>query len=324
MKKKIFSLMMIFTLIFGAVRAEASDIIPNSFTDLLLAAKHYYNTNLAGNEITLTHPKSNEYRFSGAKDGKGYYVTMVLKDWGVWNLGDMKFSDGGQEKTIIGGGTDWEYVFRVYVPTKQLLEFSGGNHGNEEFVDIAFYDGETMEEIYIDVGGIRTVKRIVVVEHTKLLDPGTLEPYANVQRTYTLFDTTVDLDTSIEFISTVNMAMSYTAMACVNKDFGRYCEFDNGQIVTAEPKGVTGGKYLGRMESMRCKLSGEDTSATLTVGIFNTGDMTDGFSNFEKTFLWDMTDEFTKLYFSKYDLSSLTEIAEGTAWNLSAYWQANI
>lgn len=310
-------------LIFASLTAEASQSVANALTDTVLMAKRHYVTKEIADGITAERTSDGEYRFLyTTPGGKNYAVTMNLKDWGVWNLGDMRFGTENLEKTIIGGDTDWEYVIRVFNPVSLQSVFTGGNHENESLVGIKMYDGETMEEFSLEAGQSREAKRIVVEEDTQLLLNSA--PYANVKRKYTFSGTTVSLDSKIEFTKTMNLVTSYSAMACVNKDFGRYCDFGGSAIAATEPKGYTSGQYVGRVGAMMCSLSGEDKSATLTVGIFNRKDMTDNFSNFEKTFYWDISADYGKLYFSKYELSGLNEVKEGTVWDFGAFWQANI
>lgn len=326
MKRRISATVIVFTLLFGMFRAEASDVISGGLSDLAMAAKRYYQTELAEADMVIKRVADEQYKiYYKLKNGNDYYVTLDLKEWGVWNLGDMTIADGIEEKNVVGGSTDWEYVFRVYNPVTQVADFTGGNHGAEEMLWIRFFDDVTGEEFELEVGEEKQVRRLVVEEQTKLHYSSSSDLiYANVTRNYTFVGTRVNLDTKIEFTRDVSMTHSYTAMASVNKSFGRYCSFDGIETVTTSGHGSHNNEYYGKITAAECTLSGDDETATLTVGIFNKSDMTNNFSNDDKVFLWDMSDDYTKLYFSKYDMSSVTTVKAGEEWNLSTYWQCNV
>ncbi len=326
MKKKISALVIVFMMLFGTFRAEASDVVSSGLSELAMAAKHYYQTELAEADMVIKRVSDEQYKiYYTLGDEREYFVSFELKEWGVWNLGDMTIVEGITQKNIIGGSTDWEYVFRVYNPVTQVADFTGGNHGAEEMLWIRFFDDVTGEEFELQVGEEREVRRLVVEEQTKLHYSTSSELiYANMTRNYTFVGTRVNLDTKMEFVRDVSMTHSYTAMACVNKNFGRYCSFDGIETVSTGESGTHNNEYYGKIAAMECTLSGDDTSATLTVGIFNKSDMTNDFSNDDKVFLWDMSDDYVKLYFSKYNMSSVTTVKAGEVWNLSTYWQCNV
>lgn len=305
---------------------QASDAVSAGISEMALSAQHYYDTSVAESDMFIRCADAKNYEiYHMLEDGTTYCVNLNLKEWGTWNLEDMNFTKYGVKKTIVGGSTDWEYVFRVFNPITQTLEFTGGNHGSEKLSSIKMYDDVTKEEINLEIGEIKSVRRLAVEEDTVLLIAGNeLLPYANVARKYTFAGTTVSLDSRIEFVRNVQMALSYSAMASVNKDFGRYCSFDDEYYAMASAKGSCTSEYLGEFAASVCTLSGDDPSATLTVGIFNQEDMTDNFGNENKTFLWDMSENFTKLYFSKYKMSAVSNISMGTVWNFAAFWRANI
>lgn len=307
----------------------ASDIINSGMSDLALSAQHYYNTQMASEVMTILRKDLRSYEISyRTEDYKIYSVTINEMDWGTWNLGDMSYRDlrlGGAVRTIIGGSTDWEYVFRVFNPIDQTAQFTGGNHGSETLSSIKFYDGVTGEEINLDVEQSQTVQRLVIEEDTKLLIANKESlPYANVHRQYTIVGTDVILDSRVEFLRNVQMTLSYSAMASVSKEFATTCSFGDELSVTASSKGNCTGEYFGKTDATICTFQSEDSSASLTVGILNKADMTDNFSNENKTFLWDMSEGFTKLYFSKYKMSAVENVAAGTVWNFSTFWRANL
>ncbi len=380
MKRRMSALMVAFMILIGGMRVQASEVVSDGLSDLLLAAQHYYQVNVAEDEMVISRPSSNRYRISYTLENhQVFYVTFILKDWGVWNLENMSYTDvtvsapqlsstyqtydvdetadeivdeitgenigENEEETIqettqepagstvtqifkennvIGGSTDWEYVFRVFNPMTQVAGFTGGNHGSETFLSMKMYDDVSGEEINLAVGETKTVRRLVVEEGTQLLYSQTnAVPYATVLRKYTFVGTRVNLDTNIEFIRDVSMTLSYSAMASVSKQFGTKCSFDGITSVETNPYGSHNSQYYGNAAAMSCTFSGSDPSVSLTVGIYNREDMTDNFSNDNKTFLWDMSDGYTKLYFSKYNSSSVTTVKAGENWNFSTYWQCN-
>ncbi|MCD8049448.1 MAG: hypothetical protein LUG52_07600 [Clostridia bacterium] len=325
MKKITAAVMMICVFLFGGIQTDGSDVVSDALSDVALEAKHYYQTELDEADMVVKRVSKKEYRiYHTTESGKSYYVSLCLKDWGVWNLGDMSFTSKGVTKNIIGGSTDWEYVFMVYSPITGEGGFTGGNHGCENLLGMKLYDGVSGEEFELAVGEQKSVRRLVVVENTEVLYADTTGiPYMNVERRYTFVGTRVNLDTNFEFISDALMTRSYSAMACVNKSFGSRCTFDNAASVETKAGSHDDG-FHGRVEAMECTLSGSDTAAALTVGIFNKSDMTDDFSNDDKVFLWDMADDYTKLYFSKYTTSDIVTVETGTKWSFAAYWEASI
>ncbi|MBQ8541348.1 MAG: hypothetical protein IJ435_07740 [Clostridia bacterium] len=326
MHKRIFSMLLVMILAFSSVQIEAAGLVNDMMTDLSREAQHFYDTQVAMANMTVSRPAEDAYVVAYVdQSGKTLTTQLCRTDWGTWNLGDMKLYDGYTEKTVISGATDWEYVFRVYNPISQALEFMGGNHGSERLNSIVFKEGVTGETFSLEVGESRYVARLVVEENTTIHIPKVdYLDFANVKRVYTIVGGTVNLDCEVSFIRDIKMSLSYTAMAPVNKDFSRYCFLGNEGYVITEAKGAASKKYLGNMPVTFCRLSGDDPSASVEVGIYNEKDMTDNFSNRDKTFIWDMSEEFNKVYFSKYDMSNLTKITAGTVWDFGTYWKVKI
>lgn len=325
MLKRVVGIILCVMLFVTGVSVEASKSIVDSVDSLVLAAQHYYNTRVAFANITVSRPSEDKYEVMYFADsGKMLTTELTLTDWGTWNLANMILDDSGVKKVVMGGATDWEYVFRVVNPITQNLEFTGGNHGSEILNSIEMYDSVTGEKFTLEVGQSKYVNRLVVEEITtiRLADKHYL-PYANVKRMYTFSGNTITLDSRVEFVRDVYMASSYTTMACIHKDFSQYCNFDSNAYTKTDAKGSFSNKRYGNVEAMVCTLNGEDTSARVTVGIFNKADMTDNFSNKDKVFIWDMSEEFNKLYFSKYEVSTPQLIKAGTVWNLSSFWKVD-
>ncbi len=326
MIKRFIFYVMIFIMAVTGVQAGASEAIGEVLSDLALDAQHYYNTTVAFNDVTIQRVNEDLYEiYYYTPDGKGTTTKFCKTEWGVWNLGDLTYSDQGTEKYVMGGGTDWEYVFRAYNPISQTMEFTGGNHGCESLNYIYFYDSVTGEGFELGVGESKYVNRLVVEEGTtiRVSDKDYLS-YANIVRKYTFVGDMINLDCRVEFIRDINMSICYTAMATVNKEFGRYCSFDDKAYVMTSTSGSSTNYRMGNHEALVCTLSGDNPALTVTVGVYDKEDMTDNFSNFDKTFLWDMTDNFNKLYFSKFSLSNATTVKAGTVWNLGTFWKLNI
>lgn len=326
MFKRILMIVLSFILVLGSVQTEAAGLITGTMTDLSREAQHYYNTQVALANMTISRPDETNYLVTHvASNGKIITTGLYQTEWGTWNLGNLKFSDGITEKIVIGGATDWEYVFRVYNPIGDTLDFVGGNHGSEMLNSIEFREGATGESFSLEVGESRYVARLVIEENTtvKIADVDYLN-FANVKRLYTIVGDTVNLDCTVEFTRDVKMALSYTAMASINKDFSRYCNFENIAYSQCEPRGTFSNKKYGNVAASVCTLNGDDPSVTVTVGIYNEKDMTDNFSNKDKTFIWDMSEGYNKLYFSKYDMTILNTIKSGTVWNFASYWKVNL
>lgn len=326
MVKRIFTVILSFVMLFGSVRLEAAGLITDTMTDMSREAQHYFNTQIAMANMTVSRPEETSYVVSHVtQSGKVISLQLYLTEWGTWNLGNMKLSDGFTEKVVIGGGTDWEYVFRVYNPIADTLDFVGGNHGNEILNSIEFREGVTGESFSLNVGEARSVARLVIEENTtvKVSDVGYLN-FANVKRLYTIVGDTVNLDCTVDFTRDIKMALSYTAMACINKDFSQYCNFEGIAFSKCEPRGMFSNKRYGNVAASVCTLNGDDPSATVTVGIYNERDMTDNFSNKDKTFIWDMSENYNKLYFSKYDMTTLHTVRAGEQWKFASYWKVNL
>lgn len=323
MKRWIAVFLCIVTVLLSVSVCEASKTLGDGMRDLNLAAQRYYETKIAYSSMMVGRPDEGMYVISYLSEtGSVISWQLRLTEWGTWNLGEAWIEKDGVVKSVMGGDTDWEYVFRVVNPITQNLEFTGGNHGSERLVSLKMTDGVTGEAIALNVGESTVSARLVVEENTTVLlaDKDYL-PYAKVKRVYTFVGNRVNLDCDIEFARDVQMARSYTAMACISKDFARYCNFDGIMGVQTSAKGVKGNQYLGNCEAMECTLWGDDPTAKVRIGIYNRKDMTDNFSNKDKTFIWDMSENYNKVYFSKYDITVPVTVKTGTRWDFGTFWE---
>lgn len=322
MLKRVLLMFLAFVLAFSATEASAASVVTESMVDLALEAQHYYNTSVAYADMTIKRVNSKMYEiYYYSQSGRWLTHQLYQTDWGTWNLGTTSIDDYGIKKDIIGGGTDWEYVFRVFNPISQNLEFTGGNHGSEELKSISMYDAVTGEGFSLETGESKYVNRLVIEEKTTIMLANVdYLPYAEVTRVYTIVGKTINLDSTITFTRDVQMALSYSSMASVHKDFSSCCMFGGENGVMTGPKGTFTNEKLGNYDAMICYLSGDDPTVRVTVGIYNKQDMTDSFSNKDKTFLWDMSEQYNKLYFSKYSMSTLERVMTGTVWSFRSYW----
>ncbi|MDD4125325.1 MAG: discoidin domain-containing protein, partial [Eubacteriales bacterium] len=165
-----------------------------------------------------------------AANGKNMTLTFDKKGWGTWNIGTLTV--GGV--SLAGGGTDWEYVYRASSYSGGCV-WSGGNHGNENLVEMKFYDGITGKELIFDkVGAEHSVGNLVIVEKTKLHWGDAEVTYCDVVRTYTVVGQKISLKVSYDFTKDCYYGLSYTCMFPVPKTVGLYIDFlnDDGTVRT--------------------------------------------------------------------------------------------
>mgnify|MGYP001064101771 CR=1 FL=1 len=290
------------------------------------------------NSILLIKPGSNEFHiYSSLPDNKTLQTRFTRKDWGTWNIGGWYVTDDGNippksAQLLAGGGSDWEYVFRVSGrPDSGVLEFSGGNHGKELLRDLRFIDPVTGAQLPIAINQRIRLKKLKIIEDTSLcLDYNLQKKYADVRRIYTVYPAKITLDTEFRFTSEVYMGTSYVCMLPVTKSNGRNIMFkDTGNIYTTPPEGFTrtsGGyeHYIGNEKTTSVSIWGDSgTAYRFWVWIENSG-MIDNFSNKLKVFYWDLNKYGNKLYFSKYDSSSPQKISAGTQWLNRQGWELQV
>lgn len=260
-----------------------------------------------------------------AENGKALTLTFDKKEWGTWNIGTLTV--GGVY--LAGGGTDWEYVYRAGSKPGETV-WSGGNHGNENLVELKFYDGLTGNELVFDkVGKEFSVKRLEIVEKTKLHWGDKTTTYCDVVRHYTIVGQKISLKVSYDFTKDCYYALSYTCMFPVAKTVGLYIDYlnDTGTVRTVETLKVGKSDYSGPMykgnNAISCKIYGyQNTEYSFFVNVYTKNDSLDNFKNSDKTFYWDMNTSQNKLYFSKFSGDSTsTKVAAGTHWDTSCSWE---
>ncbi|HHV95847.1 MAG TPA: hypothetical protein GXX37_05155 [Clostridiaceae bacterium] len=265
-------------------------------------------------------------------------ITRFSKEeWGTWNIwGWLKGSKTGNEISIpaenttamVGSGTDWEYVLRVSAINKSPLYFSGGNHGNEELVDITFikYPNEEITELI--PGQIIDIKDLKVIENTTLhINEEGIKNYADVKREYTFRPDSIELSSTFVFKRDVFVGTSYVSMFPIKKEYGRYFKFDNiDSVYQTDPQGKTKSKpgeayYLGKVKALSTVFWGDINPEYKFRAWIKDVEMVNNFENELKTFVWDLNIYENKLYYSKYDIKNTTVVKAGTVWKNFQGWE---
>ncbi|HAN21899.1 MAG: hypothetical protein A2Y15_06165 [Clostridiales bacterium GWF2_36_10] len=272
-------------------------------------------------DMTFQAASSTAYKMSCTYAGKPLYLTFDKKTWGTWNIGTFSYNG----KALAGGGTDWEYVYRSGPTAATSSDFTGGNHGNEQLVEIKFYDGSTGEELKLNVGQSKDIKNLLIVEKTKILFHNTTTAFCDVVRTYIVVGNKITLEVTYDYIKDTYHGLSYTCMFPVAKTHGLYITFNNidGTTKTVETLKVGAADYSGpqhgKTNAMNCKIWGYvDPTWTFDVEVYSQKDSCDNFKNANKTFYWDMNTTHNKLYFSKYSNADL--VKAGSRFDTKSSW----
>jgi len=295
------------------------------------------HVNLDKNQLLLYSPSTSELEiYSLLPDNNILTTKFIKKDWGTWNIqGWYIVSDNNIPSKslhlLAGGGTDWEYVFRVAKNFGDAYVFSGGNHGRESLEDIRLLNAEDGSELKLQPGEKVKINALKIVENTFLtFDEALTQKYSEVQRTYIIFPTKILLETDFNFIYDVYMGTSYVCMFPTTKEHGRYIRFDDTARTYETPKsgdtltenGHT--NYLGYEKSLSATIWGDSVyKYEFKIQIDNI-DMVDGFKNKLKTFYWDVNKIGNKLYFSKFDNDEYKKIEAGTTWHNVSSWEINL
>ena len=260
---------------------------------------------------------------SKTADGADASVTLVRKPWGTWNLGVL--SVGGE--ALAGSGTDWEYVYDVYVNYPRFAtEFCGGSHGGEEAVAISFAD-ENGAVILPSAKPYETAV-LTVMETTRLVPPTRIaRSICDVVRVYTFTDGGVTLDVKTVFTRAAFFNLSYIAMLPYNGAVERLVFTDrDGAEVSLDPKsssptqeGPVSRTFSG-YDAAACRVenvagSGYDVTLTLTkaegsiaaaVGSYAAAAVDYGAGG--------------KIYFSRFEQRGRFFARAGTAWETACAW----
>lgn len=284
-------------------------------------------------ELVLISSSETEFDIYNVLSDKNLLITRFnKKDWGTWNIEGWHLSNDGalpskHIETIAGGGSDWEYVFRVTSNPKRGSVFSGGNHEREILKSFKIINPVDGTEIQLDGKKRVKVKQLRIEEETILtLDGKETSQYARVERVYLIEPSKIELETNFEFTSDIYMELSYLCMLPASKQYGKNILFTNsGNIYSTPDYGQTLTKdnfknFLGKEEATSVQIWGDEEPYRIEVSIKDR-EMVNNFSNEFKTFYWDLNEYSNKLYFSIFDLGSPTKISSGTKWKNKAVWK---
>ena len=113
----------------------------------------------------------------------------------------------------------------------------------------------------------------------------------------------------------------------VLKTVGLYCAFRNDDgsenVVTTLEVGLA--DYSGTMykdnAASECVIWGKkNTDYAFVVRVLTPEDSCDNYSNYAKTFYWDMNTTSNKLYFSRFPDSTYEKVPAGTEWHTKSDW----
>jgi hypothetical protein len=272
--------------------------------------------------------------YSIFQNNKLLLTKFAKKEWGTWNI-DGWYIDLLDEmqleefKLIAGGGSDWEYVFRVTEDENLLnYEFSGGNHGNEIMEEIKFIDSETQKELDFKKNQVEYINKLEIIENTYLTIQNNREQkYAKVIRKYIVDSNEIKLKTTFEFVDNIYMGTSYVCMFPISKTYGKHIVFEESGNEYATPSfGATKStatfeNFIGKEATKSVEISNKDSmNYTFEVAI-GSSEMTNLFSNKLKVFYWDMNSMGNKLYFSKYDNDKPVLVMKDTRWENESRWE---
>ncbi len=292
-------------------------------------------TELASYDMTLKRTAQTTYSITCMTEAGELLLTIYKTNWGTYNLGKWELTEtDGKKQTFVSGSTDWEYVYRVASSATASWVWSGGNHDNEQMRSLTFYDGTTNEEIELAVGGSKAVTSLKVVEETSLYwgDPANGysedEHYADTVRTYTIVGPQIRLAVDYTYVKDAYYYdASYTCMFPINKKYGLYCAFLDGEelLHVAETFKVGdasyNGAFHGNAASDRCIMWGYDgmEKYKFDVRVLTPETSTNNFNNTMKVAFWDMNTGSNKLYFSKYG-STREKVASGSEIHTECMW----
>lgn len=292
-------------------------------------------TTLTSYDMTLKRTANTTYSITCATEAGELLLTLYKTNWGTYNLGKWELTEtNGKKQTFVSGSTDWEYVYRVAPSASASWVWSGGNHDNEQMRSLKFFDGATGDEIELAVGASVQITNLKIVEETSLYWGDAAngysedEHYADAVRTYTIVGPQISLAVDYKYVKDAYYYdASYTCMFPINKKYGLYCAFLDGEelLHVAETFKVGdpsyNGKFHGNAASDRCIMWGYDgmEKYKFDVRVLTPETSTNNFNNTMKVAFWDMNAGSNKLYFSKYG-STREKVATGTEIHTECMW----
>lgn len=313
----------------------------------------YKTTDIAGapeeitsHPTTVTKISDSKYAISAEIEEGTITVTLEERPWGCFNLWSWNLKDkSGKSHVFAVGATDFEYVHRVVTP-KGTVVWSGGNHGNEAFVSIDFYDGESGEKLNLETGKAVTVNKLHVIEKTKLMwfpddNSDSIgdynnksmsytddDVYAEMTRKYTFTGPQIKLNADYKYVKDTQLHRSYTCMMPISKKYGLWCDMYNDkgeQVKHITTLKVGAADYSGPSNSgnsaCRAVVYGYvNPEYQLDVRVTTLEDSLDNYKGDYKTAYWDMNTGDNKLYFTKFNNSEKKNIAAGDEFHTESIW----
>ncbi len=298
-------------------------------------------------KTTVSKDSDTKYSFACDTDAGKLTLTIEQRPWGTFNLCKWYLVDkSGKTHTFVAGSTDLEYVHQVQTPEGKVV-WSGGNHGNEAFVSIDFYNGETGEKLDLSKGAV-TVNKLHIIEKTKLLwfpdankdsigdydgvnikEYSENDVYAELTRKYTLAGPMVKLNVDYKYVKETYHARNYSCMFPIEKKYGLWCEMydKSGKLLkTIETLKVGAADYSGPHnqgnEATRAIVYGfADPRYQFDMRINTFKDTVNEFKNANyKTSFWDMNTSSNKLYFTRFDEDQLILHEAGKEVHTECIW----
>ena len=338
-------------------QADSSAVEESSEPEVIMPEYWGYNaynrTDIVGApDEVLSYPtvvtKVSETKYTMACDTEAGKLTITLEErpWGCFNLWSWRLVDkSGKEHIFASGSTDFEYV-HIPITPKGTNVWSGGNHGNEAFLSIDFYNAENGEKLDLEIGKSVTVNSLHVIEKTKLLwfpdDNGDSigdynnksmtytddDVYAEMTRKYTFTGPQIKLNVDYKYVKDVKHLRSYTCMFPINKKYGLWCEMYNSageRINFIETLKVGAADYSGKSYSKniatRALLYGyADPRYQFDVRVTTFEDSLASGKGDYNTAYWDMNTTTNKLYFTKWTNNSQRLIKAGDEVHTESFW----
>ncbi len=285
-------------------------------------------------ELVLISSTNSEFQIYSLLSDKNLLITKFnKKQWGTWNIDGWFLSSDGAipskySEIIAGGGSEWEYVFRVKNKPEKECVFSGGNHGCEILKSFKIINPVDGSQIHLDEKKEVRLKHLIIEEETLLtLDGKETGQYARVKRIYMIAPSKIELETNFEFTSDVFMETSYVCMLPTSKQYGRNILFTNsGNIYSTPDFGQTlttdsFKNFIGKEEATSVEIWGDKKPSYRIEVSIRDKEMVNDFNNELKTFYWDLNEYSNKLYFSVFDLGNCTKVHSGTKWKNKAVWK---
>ncbi|NLM60257.1 MAG: hypothetical protein GX194_14335, partial [Clostridium sp.] len=260
----------------------------NNTKSLIAAATR---PSLKDNEMILTSPGEGVIQLYSLLPDKSLLITQFnKKEWGTWNIEGWFVSTDGfipssSQNLMVGGGSDWEYVFRVRKSLENNYVFSGGNHGLEKMKSFKLINPMDNSEINLEKGKMIRLEKLQIEEETDLsFDDTSNSKYANVKRIYSISPNKITLKTDFEFTSDIFMGTSYVCMLPTSKNYGRYALFkESGNIYTTPSEGetyTTNGfeNFLGKEASTTVEVWGDAKPSYKFITSIRDSEMVDNFT----------------------------------------------